>query len=291
MPREISAITVLIASPSDTSDARKVVRDQVFQWSINAGLRRGVVALPWLFEQNAIPMAGGRPQALINEQAVDDADVVVAFFNSRLGTNTGIDISGTVEEIRAAQERDRPVHVYFSEEPRPRNIDFDQAAALERFRAEIQEASILTGSYRSADDLARQVTSALEQDVEKNGWTTKPGVTPQVETGTSLRWHHAKETGLNRRGKTITKRNELVVTNTSPVDAENLVFKLSGAPLDSNGRPAMTFDGPEGPVTVHGESERAWRLVPLRPFEATIEATWTQAGQACKHVRTFPVGR
>lgn len=292
MPRKASAITVLIASPSDTGEAREKVRDEVFQWTLNTGLRRGVVALPWLYERNAVPLSGDRPQALINNQAVNDADVVVAFFNSRLGSDTGMDVSGTAEEIRHAQERGRPVHVYFSDEDRPRKLDLEQAAALEKFREELQR-TVLTGSYSSAVDLAHQVTKALELDVQTNEWTT--GITDSDASGLhgspGLKWRHVRETRVNGRGKTVTARNDLVVSNPSPLDAEELTFQLSGAPLDSNGAPAMKFDGPDGPVTVHGESERSRRLIPLAAFEATIEAKWTQNGRPQQQTRTFRVAR
>jgi hypothetical protein len=66
-----------------------------------------------------VARVGNRPQAIINAQAVDRADIVVAFFDSRLGTSTGVDVSGTAEEINRAVDMGKPVHVYFSDEPLP----------------------------------------------------------------------------------------------------------------------------------------------------------------------------
>lgn len=76
-----------------------------------------------VWERQAVPEVGGRPQALINSQAVDRADVVVAFFDSRLGSHTGVDVSGTAEEIHRATDLGKPVHVYFSNERLPRDTD------------------------------------------------------------------------------------------------------------------------------------------------------------------------
>jgi hypothetical protein len=36
---------------------------------------------------------------------------VVAFFDSRLGTATGVDVSGTAEEISQAEQDGKPVHI------------------------------------------------------------------------------------------------------------------------------------------------------------------------------------
>jgi hypothetical protein len=64
---------------------------------------------------HAHPEAGRRPQALINRQFADRADIVLAIFWQRLGSRTGKAVSGTVEEIERAQRRGKPVMVYFSQ--------------------------------------------------------------------------------------------------------------------------------------------------------------------------------
>ena len=44
-------------------------------------------------------LGSGRGQGVINEQLVDDADIVLALFDSRLGQATAAAVSGTAEEI------------------------------------------------------------------------------------------------------------------------------------------------------------------------------------------------
>jgi len=41
---------------------------------------------------------GDRPQAIINKQLVDDADILVAVFWTKLGTATGAAMSGSVAQ-------------------------------------------------------------------------------------------------------------------------------------------------------------------------------------------------
>lgn len=84
--------------------------------------------MPWLYEQHSVPLLGGHPQSVINAQAVDRADVVVAFFDSRLGTATPEAVSGTAEKIKRAHAEAKPVHIYFSTEDIPRSADPDQLA-------------------------------------------------------------------------------------------------------------------------------------------------------------------
>lgn len=119
MTQQMIGVLAVIASPGDTTEERAVVRDQINDWNINNGRRAGVVILPWLYERSSVPSLGGRAQSIINSQAVDRADIVIAFFDSRLGTSTGIDVSGTAEEIRRAHSNGKPVHVYFFKRTTP----------------------------------------------------------------------------------------------------------------------------------------------------------------------------
>ena len=64
---------------------------------------------------HAHPETGKRPQALINRQFADRADIVLAIFWKRFGTPTGKAASGTVEEIERAVRRGKKVMVYFSQ--------------------------------------------------------------------------------------------------------------------------------------------------------------------------------
>ena len=153
MPQAVNSVLVVIASPGDTAEERAGVRNALVDFSVTSGRRLGVVALPWLWERQAVPEMGARAQALLNSQAVDKADVVVAFFDSRLGSSTGVDVSGTAEEIHRAVELGKPVHVYFSDEPLPRDADLDQLVALRNFRAELESEGLL-GTYSDALDLA-----------------------------------------------------------------------------------------------------------------------------------------
>lgn len=65
---------------------------------------------------------GRSPPEAYKHSGIDDADVVFALFDSRLGTPTPDAISGTAEKINRAVELGKPVHVYFSTAPLPRDI-------------------------------------------------------------------------------------------------------------------------------------------------------------------------
>jgi len=50
--------------------------------------------------EHAVAEFGERPQAILNNQIVEEADLAVALFHDRLGTPTGEAESGTAEEIK-----------------------------------------------------------------------------------------------------------------------------------------------------------------------------------------------
>jgi hypothetical protein len=277
MTQLMTGVLVVIASPGDTSEERAAVRDQINDWNINNGRRANIALLPWLYERSAVPSLGGRPQSIINAQAVDRSDVVVAFFDSRLGTETGVDVSGTAEEIRRAHKLGKPVHVYFSNEPIPRNADLDQQAALRAFRDEL-EAEGLLGDYDDPADLAGQVIRALEHDIDEAGWSETAPTRPAKTSGAKLKWHHdhqKEQQGLDKNGKMKyrTISNRLMVTNSGDVAAEDLTFEVTG--LEGT---HLHLDPPSDPVSIEADSSRSWVAIPLSSGSVQIDASWTEAG-------------
>lgn len=284
MPQQMTGILVLIASPGDAVDERIAVSEALADWNVLRGRRQDAALLGWRYEKHAVARLGGRPQEVINEQAVNQSDAVVAFFDARLGTQTGIDVSGTAEEINRAADSGKPVHVYFSVEDLPRNIDTDQIEALRAFQDGLQERG-LVGYYKSPADLADQVVRALENDLETEGWAevaasssrSKPG-------GAELRWEHKREReakGLDRRGNMTyrTTRNELIVSNDGRVAAQRLTFTVEA--IDGT---VFHFDPVKEPFDLGPRSRMAWLLIPSGGLNNTgrnvlIRAQWYEGDQ------------
>lgn len=121
---------------------------------------------PWRWETHAVPELGGSAQSVINSQAVDSCDVVLAIFDSKLGTATEAAVSGTAEEIERAHAAGKPVHVWFSDEPLPRGIQGSEVDRLNDFKKQMEAAGLL-GAYSSPEDLGYQVRNAIEYDLTK----------------------------------------------------------------------------------------------------------------------------
>jgi DNA-directed RNA polymerase specialized sigma24 family protein len=104
MSRQISVVTVFVASPGGLSAERKIVRDVVER--LNANIARQLGAqLALVMWEDEVP-SFGRPQALINTRG-DQADVFLGLIHRRWGSPTGEYSSGFEEEFERALYRRR----------------------------------------------------------------------------------------------------------------------------------------------------------------------------------------
>jgi hypothetical protein len=90
---------VFIASPSDLMEERQVATEAINEWNSQHAVAESVVLLPVKWEIHATPRSGVRPQEAINSELLQSSDILVGMFWTKLGSNTGVAESGTVEEI------------------------------------------------------------------------------------------------------------------------------------------------------------------------------------------------
>jgi hypothetical protein len=167
MPFLSTSLKVLIASPSDLVEERDAAEAAVHDWNATNAESEGVVLLPVRWETHVFPVANRRPQATINAQLVDSSDILVGVFWTRMGTSTGVAVSGTVEEIDRFAAAGKPSMIYFSQRPvNPATIDVAQLGQLKDFKAETYEVS-LTGTFVSPEDFQHQLYRHLSSLVRQ----------------------------------------------------------------------------------------------------------------------------
>jgi hypothetical protein len=160
-------LRVLIASPSDLEKEREVATAAIHDWNVQHATAEGVVLLPVKWETHATPRANIRPQQAINEELVSSSDILIGMFWTRLGTNTGVAESGTVEEINQFVAGDRPAMLYFSKrKPDSRALGRSQQKMLRAFKAATIKRA-LVGNFRSAVELRRILLRDLVSQVRK----------------------------------------------------------------------------------------------------------------------------
>lgn len=144
MSYRAAVYNVMIASPGDVAAERSIVREVLAEWNAVNSLTRGIVLLPVGWETHTSPEMGERPQAIINKQILQDCDLLVGVFWTRIGTATGEHLSGTVEEIEEHIKAGRPAMLYFASKPvELDSVDREQYEKLKKFRTSCESRGLL----------------------------------------------------------------------------------------------------------------------------------------------------
>jgi hypothetical protein len=162
------AIEIMIASPSDVVNERQAVRDVVADWNAVHSRREAVCLMATGWETHASPELAGRPQQIINERVLENADLLVGIFWTRVGSPTGESISGSVEEIERHLAAGKPVMLYFSTAPVvPSSLNREQFEALEVFK-DWAKGQGLIEEFESLEDFRTKFRNHLQITLNDN---------------------------------------------------------------------------------------------------------------------------
>jgi hypothetical protein len=168
MPFPATVIPVMIASPGDVTEYRTVTRNVLHEWNYIHSQPTGVILMPVGWESHSSPELGSTAQDLINDRVLEDCDLLVGIFWTRLGTPTGRASSGSVEEIQRHVEAGKPAMVYFSEAPVVmQTVDMTQFSALQQFRKWCQSRGLVE-SFFNAEDFQSKFRRHLQIALQKN---------------------------------------------------------------------------------------------------------------------------
>lgn len=148
MSEPITLYRVFLATPSDVSEELTIVDGLLRDWNLQHGQALGVRLELVNWRTHTRPATGKRAQALVNKQAFDACDVVIAVFWSRFGTPTGRAGSGTEEEIRRGIKQGKEVLVYFSDRPAPGQKPLEHSR-IEKFKRKFGQKALFW-SYSTA---------------------------------------------------------------------------------------------------------------------------------------------
>ena len=165
--KEAKVIKIVFCGPGDVRKELEIAADVIEAWNLRnfESQNCGVSLTNW--KKNAIPSMEKRGQAVINDQLIDEADLMIAVFWRRFGTPTGMHSSGTEEEVVRAMAREIPVMLYFSDLEAPMiEPDHEQARLLEDFRRRAM-ATGLPGTFRSRRNFRELLELHLDKYIQK----------------------------------------------------------------------------------------------------------------------------
>jgi len=157
-----TVIEIIFASPSDIKQEKKCFRDIIDEWNVINSRQRKTVLKSVDWEYNTYSsLEGQEPQAIINKQILENADLLVGIFWTRIGTPTKDFESGTIEEIKKHMQQKKPVMVFFSDAPViPSSINKDQYDKLLIFKDWCEKSGIIS-NYDSMDAFIAKFRSQL----------------------------------------------------------------------------------------------------------------------------------
>jgi formylglycine-generating enzyme required for sulfatase activity len=159
-------VKVLVASPSDVAAERKIAEEVILGWHARHP-NSGIMLDPVLWESRAAPQGGERVQGILNKQIVDQCDMVIGIFWTRIGTDTGVAPGGAVEEVEKMTGMSKLVMLYFSNLPIARNkVDKEQEAKLDAYRASMK-ADRLVWEYDSRAKFRTLLARHLDFQIPK----------------------------------------------------------------------------------------------------------------------------
>ncbi len=174
MAKTHTILEVLVASPSDVADERKILEDVVSEFNTTWGDKNRVRLELVKWETHSRPGFGQDAQDVINQQVGDTYDIFLGIMWGRFGTQTGRAESGTEEEFNRAYSRlkEAPTSVqvmfYFKDAGiQPSKIDSDQLAKVQAFKVRIAEQyGALYHEFETKDDFQTKVRIHLSKAVQ-----------------------------------------------------------------------------------------------------------------------------
>lgn len=167
MAKKCEVYKIMIASPSDVEEEWIAIQDSISRWNIDNSDKISVVLIPVRWSSHAVPELGAPPQRILNKQLLDNSDILIGIFWSRIGTQTVDSESGTVDEIEYFRKKNGPVMLYFSsKEIDPYIIDEKQFNSVKKLKERFKQDGIVW-EFSNISDLKNEVYRHINSAIHK----------------------------------------------------------------------------------------------------------------------------
>ncbi len=163
MAKSVTQYDLLISCPGDIKDEVDLIQDAVDKFNQLYSDTSGISIRVRHWSKSSYSQSGGKPQAILNQQFVNDCDAAVAIFWTRFGTPTDEYGSGTEEEIELMLQNKKQVFMYFCDKPiAPSLIDDKGRKKVEAFRKSYGSRG-LYNQYSTNEEFSQMFFTHLSQ--------------------------------------------------------------------------------------------------------------------------------
>lgn len=176
-----TVFNIMVGGPSDTSKYLSAILEAVHDWNDSHSETQGKILNPLHWATHTLATLGASAQGSINDYTLTKADILLAIFETRIGSPTPDDISGTVEEINRFRLAGKPIFVFFSASSGadPMRINPGQLSKLQSFRRQCETHGLIL-DFTSPADLKSKVLRQLSKLMNET-----PGARSQKESDSS----------------------------------------------------------------------------------------------------------
>ncbi len=236
MSYKSETLLVLVSAPGDVpEDHLRLVQRVINRWNVHYGRTYGITVVPLGWTEHAVAAFGDRPQALINTQLTEIADMGIALFRDRLGSDTGVAPSGTVEEIQVLVDAGKPVAILRDDSPRPPTRNQDGIAQMGKlhdyFQTEAYPKALIRG-HTTELELSQHVDAFINREALQFQERIRAASQPRTADGRPMIRLQAFAVG--ERG-TVVPRIETVVRRVKdPCSATRTIAKTQRVVVVAN---------------------------------------------------------
>lgn len=162
MPQNTITYDVLISCPSDMDQYVIYIKQAINNFNNDYGKEHHINLRTLYWKDDGFSESGGTPQALLNCQIVDNADMGVAVFWTRFGTKTQNYGSGSEEEIERMIASNKQMFIYFmNKEVSINELDLAELTKIKKFKKKYTNRGI----YYSVSN-ETELEQKLKKDLE-----------------------------------------------------------------------------------------------------------------------------
>jgi hypothetical protein len=171
VPREVTEFRIVVASPADLYETRKVIFNVIDELNRIFEIQKvSIRGLGW--EEYVTPGIDTDVQTVISKQILNKYDILLALFATKLGTPTSNSASGTVEEIEhAIANIESPmgshrVQVYFLDKiDGISGLSLDELRKVFEYRDTLGSRGVLYRTFKNNDELQREIRVNIERPI------------------------------------------------------------------------------------------------------------------------------
>lgn len=159
---QANCYNIMIVSPSDISEEREIAKNILYRWNELNSRFHNIVFSVLGYDINAHADSGVHPQESLNHQLLEQADLIIAIFWTKLGTPTTEYSSGSVEEISKHIKQGKKALIYFSNKSvDPRKLDSVQYKKLQEYKQSIQ-GNAFYKEFSSPEEFERLLNTEIQ---------------------------------------------------------------------------------------------------------------------------------